>query len=276
MKIYGVVVWYNPDEQMKENISSYIKYIDKLIIIDNSSSINTYPKDKKIEYVFNNENLGISKALNMAAKICLKDKVKWLLTLDQDTVLNKECFLMFKDVVNNTDTRKIGIITPWHNTKLDVIKPSDDIDYPLDVMTSGNLVNVDVLKKLGFFNEDFFIDGVDIEYGLRLNSNGYKIMRNNTVEIIHSLGDINYHNFLGKKLLSHNHNYLRQYYMARNYRYIYRKYKNVYPEFCKRLIKKKQNIFVILFYEKDKYRKLKYIFKGIKDYKKNVTGRIEM
>ena len=275
MKLYGVVIWYNPSEEDKENINSYVKYLDKLFIIDNSPKENIYPNRKNIEYIFNNENLGISKALNKAAKLTIKDKVNWLLTMDQDTVLNKECFDMFNKTVKDYDISKIAIISPWHNTKLDIQKPKEDVDHPLDVMTSGNFVNLEILDKLGYFDEDFFIDGVDIEYGLRLNSKGYIIHRDNTVEINHSLGDITYHNFFGKKLLSHNHNYLRQYYMARNYRYIYQKYIDIYPEYCKRLIKIKQNIFVIIFYEKDKIRRLKYMFKGIKDSKKHITGRID-
>ena len=274
MKLYGVVIWYNPTIEDKKNIDSYIKYLDKLLIIDNSPKENTYQSNKKIDYIFNNENLGISAALNKAAKIAIKDNIDFLLTMDQDTILNKECFDMFNNVVKNEDISKIAIITPWHKTKLDVKKPTEKVDHPLDVMTSGNFVNLKILNKLGYFDENLFIDGVDIEYCLRLNSNGYKIYRDNTVEIDHNLGDIKYHKFLGKKLLSHNHNYLRQYYMARNYRYIYKKYVNIYPDFCKKLIKLKQNVFVIMFYEKDKVRKLKYMFKGIKHAKKNITGRI--
>ena len=100
---------------------------------------------------------------------------------------------------------------PWHNTKLDIVKSEDDIDYPLQVMTSGNLVNLDIYQKIGGYNEDYFIDGIDIEYCLRIKKYNYRIVRLNNIEIIHDLGDIEYHKFLGKTYLCTNHNYIRNY-----------------------------------------------------------------
>ena len=141
-------------------------------------------------------------------------------------------------------------------------------------MTSANLVNLNILDKLGYFDERLFIDGVDIEYGLRLNKNGYKILQCNDIYVEHNLGDIKYHRFLGRTYMCTNHNYLRQYYMARNYRYIRDMYIDYDKQFCEILVKIKSNIFKIVMYEPDKIRKLKYMMKGIKAYKKKHYGKI--
>ena len=69
-----------------------------------------------------------------------------------------------KEYIQNNDTSKDAIVVPWHNTKLDIVKSDEKIDYPLQVMTSGNLVNLDIYQKIGKYNEDFFIDGIDIEF----------------------------------------------------------------------------------------------------------------
>ena len=273
MSVPGVVVLYNPTTDDLININSYIDYVDKLYVVDNSERRLEKELPEKVEYIFNNENLGIAKALNIGVEKATKDGYKWLLTLDQDTTLNKKIFEEISKVIKEQDTSNIGIITPWHKTKLDKEKESNDIDYPLDVMTSGNFVNLDIVNKIGGFKEEFFIDGIDIEFCLRLKKYNYKIMRLNYIEIEHNLGNIEYHKLFGRNWMCTNHNYIRNYYMSRNYRYIKREYRSIAPEFCDTLVKYKSIMFKIIMFEKDKYRKIRNIFRGIIDYKKGVTGK---
>lgn len=60
--------------------------------------------------------------------------------------------------------------------------------------------------------------------------------------------------------------------MQRNYRYIRDMYSDIEPEFCNTLVKIKQISFKIIMFEKDKYRKLRNIYRGIKDYKNGIKG----
>lgn len=278
MKLAGVVVWYNPSKKDIKNIDSYIKAVDKLYIVDNSengSNESKIPNLKKVEYIYQNENLGIAKALNIACYKAIKEKYKFILTMDQDSCFKSNDVDKMKTKISSLDLSKIGIISPWHKTKLKLEKPKEEIDYPLDVMTSGNILNLDIFRKIGGFKEFLFIDGVDIEYCLNLKKNGYKVMRINSIELQHDLGDIFYRNFLGKEFMCDNHNYLRIYYMTRNYRYIRKEYRNIAPEFCDILVKIKGLIFKIVFYEKDKFRKLRSIVFGIYDYKHNNYGKYQ-
>lgn len=275
MKIAGVVVLYNPAEDVINNISSYIDFLDILYVIDNSIDehyklVSNY---KNIEYIHNNDNEGIAQPLNVAAKKAIEKKYKWLLTMDQDTKFNEKVMPAMIDYINNNDTKKDGIITVWHEANLDVEKPKEDVDYPLTEMTSGNLLNLEIFKKIGPFREDFFIDGVDIEYCLRLKKHNYRVVRLNNVFIDHTLGNIEYHKLFNKVFLCTNHNYIRHYYMQRNYRYINEEYSDIDPHYCDILIHIKKRIFTILFFEKDKYRKIRNIFRGIKDYKRGVKGK---
>lgn len=276
MKLAGVVVWYNPSKKDIKNIDSYIKSVDKLYIVDNSENGSNelkIPNSKKVEYIYQNENLGIAKALNIACYKAIKEKYKFILTMDQDSCFKSNDVDKMKNKISDLDLSKVGIISPWHKTKLKLEKPKEEIDYPLDVMTSGNILNLDIFQKIGGFKEFLFIDGVDIEYCLNLKKNGYKVMRINSIEMQHDLGDIFYRNFLGKEFMCDNHNYLRIYYMTRNYRYIRKEYRNIAPEFCDILVKIKGLIFKIVFYEKDKFRKLRSIIFGIYDYKHNNYGK---
>ena len=275
LKIAGVVVLYQPTDKDLTNINSYLDEIDILYVIDNSKENNNkrLPNNKKIYYIFNNENLGIPGPLNKAVELAREEGYKWLLTMDQDTVFKKGIIEEMKKRILEMDTSKIGIVTPWHKTKLKVKKPKEKIDYPLDVMTSGNLVNLEIHKKIKGFKEWLFIDGVDIEYCLNLKEHGYKIMRFNDLEIDHNLGDISYHKFLGKDLLVTNHSAMRRYYQARNYHYIRDLYQNNNKKFCQTLVKFKSILLAIILYENNKFQKVKAYFKGYLDYKQGKKGR---
>lgn len=275
LKIAGVVILYEPSDEDLSNMNTYIDDVDLLYVIDNSIEKNDSRliKSKKIKYIFNNENKGLSIPYNDACELARKDGYKWLLTMDQDTRFEKNVLNVLKDKIEHTDTSDIGIVVAWHNTKLHVPKPKEDIDYPLDVMSSGNLVNLDIHKKLGGFKDWLFIDGIDIEYGLNLRKHGFKIMRVNTVEMIHNLGDLYYKKVLNKEILVTNHSALRRYYMVRNYLYIRDMYIDIEPEFCKILVKFKTLVFAIVFYENNKLQKLKAMRRGYKDYKHNVRGK---
>ena len=215
MKLAGVVVWYNPSDKDIKNIETYIDGVDKLYIVDNTEGKDNKDKvlkSKKIEYIFQNENLGIAKALNLACEKAIDDNYKYILTMDQDSSFYNNDLEQMKDKKKKKDLSKIGIISPWHKTKLKVEKPKEKIDYPLDVMTSGNILNLEIYKELNGFKEFLFIDGVDIEYCLNLKKNNYKVMRINSIEMEHDLGDIFYRKLFKKEFMCDNHNYLRIYY----------------------------------------------------------------
>lgn len=272
LKIAAVVTLFYPEKQNFENIENYLKEVDKLYVIDNTPKKDNQkklPPDKKIEYM-QFHNIGVAKALNIGAKKALEEHYDWLLTLDQDTVITNTIVKSMKKRIEKEEMSKIGIVTPWHNTKLRVEKPKEKIDYPQDVMTSGNLLNLKIWKKVKGFQEEFFIDGIDIEYGLRLKNKGYKIMRLNDLEIEHDLGDI----FYVRGKLCTNHSGLRRYYMNRNYHYIYDMYNKTDKEFCEFLISNYKTMLKVLLFEKHKFSKIYGFCLGYVHYKKGVKGKL--
>ena len=82
MKLAGLVVLYNPKENIMDTINNYINEVDVLYLIDNSNSDNSNLfRNEKIKYIPNKSNLGIAVALNMGAKKAIKDGYDWLLTM---------------------------------------------------------------------------------------------------------------------------------------------------------------------------------------------------
>lgn len=275
-KIAGTVTLYNPDDEVISNINSYLNDIGKLYVVDNSSN-DTFKEKlkgmKKVVYIPNNKNLGVATALNIGARRAIEDGYEWLLTMDQDSQFKKDAISSMLDYIEKNKNINIGLVTPWHNIKTGIKKPKKRVEEMVEVMTSGNIINLDAYKKIGGYKDWLFIDGIDFEYCMNLNINGYKVIRLNYIVLDHELGDIKVKHILNRDFVCSNHNYIRRYYMARNNHYIYDMYKEYFPEYCT-LIKHglkgaARNIFV---FEKDKYRKLRNMYRGYRDYKKGIKG----
>ena len=139
IKIAGAVVLYQPTDEDIANISSYIKDIDHLYVMDNSTNenIKRLPKSKKIEYIFNHQNLGIAAPLNLAAQKAREAGYTWLLTMDQDTFFPSGILATMKERIATMDTEDIGIVTPWHKTRLKVEKPKESISYQSKLLSAS-------------------------------------------------------------------------------------------------------------------------------------------
>ena len=288
MKLAGVVVLYNPDKEVLKNINTYIDYVDVLYAIDNTPNKNNSSmfKNDKIEYICNNENLGIAEALNIAAKKAINKRYQWLLTMDQDSMFNKNDMKIYynhlqelvkeKRTFDNLPIESIGLFSPFHDTiQTKALRPSG-ISYPLLVMTSGNIINLKAYKNIGGFKSWLFIDCVDFDYCLNLRINGYEIIQFNDVVLDHHIGNTKEKHFFGKTFYVSNHNKLRKYYMARNRKYIYDMYHDYYPIYCEAEVKStKTDIFKVIFFERNKISKIIYMIRGLKDYKKGKTGKYE-
>lgn len=277
-KIPATVIWYNPDTENIENIKTYIDYVEKVYIIDNSMNNNkklcSSLNSNKIEYVYNKKNLGIAKALNLACEKAISDGFKWILTMDQDSSFSSNDINEYFKSFDNIEKKNTGIFSPKHILKNDINKIRDDKKFlEIDcVMTSGNLLNLSAWEKVGKFDENLFIDEVDSEICFRMIENDYKVIQMNRIKMFHELGSLEKRNFFIKKISVLNHNYIRKYYIMRNKFYMFKKYKKYRIRYVYYIL---NDFFKVIFYEKDKLRKLIYMFKGINDFFKNKTGGLD-
>ena len=139
-------------------------------------------------------------------------------------------------------------------------------------MTSGNLLNLKIWEEIGKFDENLFIDEVDSEICFRIIESGYKVIQLNKIRMFHELGNLEKRNFFTRKISVLNHNHIRKYYIMRNKFYMLKKYKKYRSRYIYYIL---NDFFKVIFYEKDKLRKLKYMFKGITDFMKNKMGELD-
>lgn len=277
MKLSCVVVFYNPSDENIKNIDNYKSEVDTIYVVDNSDDdVIRIKNTKKINYIKLGENKGIAYALNVGANEAIKDGYKWLLTLDQDSKMTSEIVVKMKEYLENNNIKNIGLISPYQDIDAKDDIKNGDVEDMIEVMTSGNIINLDAYKKIGGFKDWLFIDCVDTDYCMNLHKNKYKVLRLNNVVMKHELGNLKVHKLFKKEYPCYNHNPIRRYYIVRNNLYINDMYKDIYPDYCAWLIRvQKGQVKRIIAFEKNKFRKLKMMYKGYKDYKNNIKGKLK-
>lgn len=220
----AIVLFNNPQEQLLKAINSFLfTNLDvKLYLIDNSPTDKLKclsEQDARIEYIFNNNNLGFGAGHNIAINLAIKSGSQYHLVLNPDIYHDKgvlESIISFMEI--NPD---IGLVMPK------VLYPNGDIQYlakllptPFDFFVrrlmpikkikktlndkfelrfSGyNLVmdipylsgcymvfKVDLLKKIKGFDENIFMHMEDIDITRRSIQSGSRAVYYPIVSVYH-------------------------------------------------------------------------------------------
>ncbi|MEO0122577.1 MAG: glycosyltransferase [candidate division WOR-3 bacterium] len=198
----------------------------EIIVVDNASVDGSQSMIKKkfpgVILIENQKNLGFAKANNQALKIA---RGKYILILNPDTLIQEDTLINLKNFLDehpeagavgckliNPDgsfqvASRRSIPTPWVAfTKivgLSKIFPksktfgsynltyiSPDIESEVDVL-SGSLMLVrnEILRKVGYFDEDYFMYGEDIDLCYKIKKAGSKIYYTPKTKAIHYKGE---------------------------------------------------------------------------------------
>ena len=290
-KVAAIIISYNPDNNLLDSVNLLINQVDKIIIVDNGSesqkkkNINLIKDidNKKIEVIFNEENLGIATALNIGVKEALNQGYNWILTMDQDSKASSNMVEKMLEVYNAIDESErkeiLSIFPNFVDERIQSIEENSNMnsyEYVDADITSGNLLRAEVFDKVGFFDDSLFIDLVDTDFCMRLNEKNIKMIQVRDAILYHSLGESQSVKSIFGKFNTSNHSALRRYYMTRNRFYTWEKYKDL-NSFTLNRDKKlfKKEFIKIILGEKDKINKIKMVFKGYKDYKKGIRGKLK-
>ena len=263
IKILAILISYYPDlEQTRGNILQFIDYIDTLIIWENTPEkerdrfrIDLPEYNDKINNMGCGENMCIAFPLNEAVRYARLNQFTHLLTMDQDSFFETGHFKRYIEIVDSLKD-KILIFGPNPNH----CDPNNS-DTPTEVrtlITSGNIIKVDIFDSIGLYREDYKIDCIDYEFCFRAARNGYKCFMISSILLNHEFGKLQ-----KTKLGFYISNYspFRLYYIAKNNIKLYREY----PEFIhlstvlSRIIKPFVKIIIS---EPNKTSKLVALFRG--------------
>lgn len=181
MKILGIVTAYYPKpEELIRNIKSYVSSVDQLIIWDNTPGNNTSldvavdkENNSKIAIRRSGSNDFLAKPFNICIKEAINNGYTHILTMDQDSYFEENGFCTYREKVAANADDSVMVFCPGKTENALIDK--DEIEEE-NTITSGTIYQLEIFKKIGYFREDFLIYMIDIEFGMRVKKNGYKIL----------------------------------------------------------------------------------------------------
>ena len=270
-KLGCCVVLYNPDETVFSNIESYRGIADYTVLVDNSDNLSLTSGKTMIEeslgYISMGGNKGIAAALNEGCKDLIENGCEVVLTMDQDSKYPVDDHGSILPIVEGLldDFAIVGL-----NYNNDVEEKTASISVEKYWLTSGNFLRLDDYELVGGFNDDLFIDYVDIEFGHRLYEAGKRLCYLTDYSLEHSIGNPIEIRLFGKSFYAMNHSPFRYYYRYRNSRYLYGTDRRFYGEkYLKEIL---VNIPKLILFEPDKRQKLRMVFKGLSDGRSGLLG----
>lgn len=215
-KIAIVILNWNGKENTIECLKS-IEDIQDVIVVDNNSNDNSVAAIKKdfpkVKIIQNKQNLGFAKGNNIGIKKALDDKAGFIMLLNNDTILEKNCLKNLLEAVKNNPQFSIfapkiyfeknyefhknrykenekgrviwyaGGIIDWdnlygHHRGVDEVDNGQfDKEEETEFATgAAMLIKKEVFEKIGFLDEKYFLYYEDTDFCVRAKKSGSKIL----------------------------------------------------------------------------------------------------
>jgi GT2 family glycosyltransferase len=189
---------------------------ERVIVVDNHSQDDTVQKLRnhfpEVVLMPLGDNLGAAKASNIGFEYALGEGAEYVLRLDSDTVVDPAFCKQLLDKA--IDDLQIGVLSPkiyyyeppdeiwfaganqhpWHFGAIHGHRHEKDnlhnsqmreIDY---VWGAAMLIKREVLEKTGGFDPDFFVYYEEVDFCLRVNELGYKLVFIPDSHVWHKVG----------------------------------------------------------------------------------------
>ena len=240
-RIVCVIPLYDPKQEELDNIASYASVLDYCILMDDSPKSNealckplVYSFHNHMEYVWNQENIGLCKSANYGIKRAVEMGAEWVLIMNPDSKMHNDIVSVYRDYIDKNNTDDIAILAPQYNYdrhKRSVKVGIRSINF---AMMSGSLMNVKALKRIGLYDERFFIDGLDNEWCLRALKAGYRIIECSEAMLDHHPAETKELKILGKTVFKYGQDSpSRYYYQFRSFFIIHDEYHSLCNDaFC--------------------------------------------
>jgi rhamnosyltransferase len=231
-------VTFNPGPDLLARVDAIARQVSNVVIVDNGSAkicasqLDQLSDQPGIHLILNCENEGIAHALNQGASWAAGRGYAWILTLDQDTVVAEDMVDSLVEAYRaSLSQAELAVIGSNFRSSRSA-KPFYEFVDSRDVLakevktviTSGSLISLHAFHLIGGFRDEFFIDGVDLEYCLRARIHGLRVMMVCKPLMEHPIGRLSEHRLPWKKTGTTNHPAWRHYFMTRNIVILAREY----------------------------------------------------
>lgn len=276
--ICAVIVTYRPDAKLPDRARLIAGQVGAVVVVDNGSGADHDDTLRRLSAVpnltllRNRANLGVAAALNQGVEWAKRQGHGWVLLFDQDTVpfdsMVAELGRVYERLRPETSAILLGCNFLDVNTRRTWLNP---LNYPnhswvdaIAVATSGTLLPLATYGVLGPFRDDLFVDLVDLEYGLRARSRGYRVAMTVQPLMLHAVGAKTRRRFLGRTVWPSHHPPLRRYFYARNTVLLVREYGTRDPLWALTATwGLAKSLILVLFFEEGKLSKFAFSARGI-------------
>jgi rhamnosyltransferase len=288
MKFGLVFVLYRPTEEYVENLLRLSAACPNAAAVDNSpepdQQLHARLFERGVQVIVNCNQGGLAGAYNRGADALLACGCEAFFLLDQDSEIESSFFDKMVEGAAKLGTEEFLLGPKIYEVKLEKfmplltagkylpkIVPVEDKTaglFPtLGVISSGSMVSAAAYRKIGPFNEDYFIEYLDGEYSMRARRAAVPIHLNASVTLRQSFGNIRRHG----KWFSTNHAAWRRYYVARNCVHCFKTYREYVGLHWLSSIFVLQQLIMVLLFEAQKAGKLVALASGYVD---GIRGRL--
>lgn len=272
-----IIVTYEPELNNLKRLTHCVQNAGFLpIIVDNSEKhpVEMTKLASTARMISMHGNAGIAAAQNAGIRLAKKLGAKMIGFFDQDShadekLLEKlekalqnlgECVVsplaLEKDSLNEYPVQILGRL----GYPKDVFVKGKKVPQKVDlVISSGMMTTAEVFEKVGVYDEDFFIDFVDVEWCLRCKKAEIPVYVIPDAVLMHKIGNENVS--VGEMSIVV-HSAVRTYYKVRNaFLLLYKKAGVIFT--MRQILPALLHNFLLIFSVEEKRKYLKYYFMGV-------------
>ena len=245
--VVAVVVTYRPETAATNALlHALVPQVRDVVVVDNGSpdatvvTMRAITKDVGATLVPLGSNRGIAAAQNVGIAWSRGQDTRFVLLSDQDSLpaadmVERLLAGFARGTAESVDgaRRPVAAVGPvtmdkrnegaallfsaqrWGPRRAKIPATEGALVEAAFLIASGCLIDRTALDTVGVMNEEWFIDHIDLEWGLRARRAGYALYGVVGAGLSHSLGDRT-QNIPGRPRDVHIHSAVRNYYMARN------------------------------------------------------------
>jgi rhamnosyltransferase len=290
-EICAVIITYCPDTDVPERARLIGAQVSEVVVVDNGSdalyseTLRRLSRVLNVTVLRNDKNRGLASALNQGARWAKDQGYEWILLFDQDSTPFEWMVAELTHI--HQELGKEAVSTLLNSNFVDVntgrafLNPLDHTNRSWvnikTMTTSGTLMPLSIFNTLGPFRCDLFVDFVDMEYGLRARSAGYRLIMSVRPLMLHTVGTKTKRRFLWRTVWPSHHSTQRRFYIARNLMLLLHEYAAHDPKWAfAAIVALVKSVILVLFYEESKFSKLSFTVRGIMSGLRRIADRGEV
>src|SRR5215212_7478925 len=204
--VAGIVAFHPDSSGLLRLIAAVAAEVSRVIVFANSvldpemkSGMSGAAGQTPVTLISPGENVGLGKAYNRVVELARLEGAEFVLLFDQDSMPSEG---MVRRLESLHDTlreqgERPAVVGPTpikasgesfkvpHRRAHGSQAAAISVDFAI---SSGSLISVAAVDQVGGFNEDFFIDAIDIEWCSRAWSTGWSVWLGDGITMTHRLG----------------------------------------------------------------------------------------